>query len=150
MNQDWDLILSSLNSKKSFKLPSEFAREEIIPVAAEYDKTGEYPVPLIKRAWELGLMNTHIPESCGGLGLGIFDACLITEELAYGCTGVQTAIEANSLGQMPLLIAGNDQQQKKYLGRLTEEPLMCVSIHSCCLGTRVLFLLSSTNVYTGL
>uniref|UniRef100_H0WWT0 Medium-chain specific acyl-CoA dehydrogenase, mitochondrial n=1 Tax=Otolemur garnettii TaxID=30611 RepID=H0WWT0_OTOGA len=135
-----------------------FAREEIIPVAAEYDKTGEYPVPLIKRAWELGLMNTHIPESCGhsiflflealystlrdlfflltgpnlnlilnfgGLGLGTFDACLITEELAYGCTGVQTAIEANSLGQMPIIIAGNDQQKKKYLGRLTEEPLMC-------------------------
>uniref|UniRef100_A0A8C3P8L0 Medium-chain specific acyl-CoA dehydrogenase, mitochondrial n=1 Tax=Chrysemys picta bellii TaxID=8478 RepID=A0A8C3P8L0_CHRPI len=75
-----------------------FAREEIIPVAAQYDKTGEYPVPLIKRAWELGLMNSHIPESCGGLGLGTFEACLITEELAYGCTGVQTAIEANSLG----------------------------------------------------
>ncbi|KAG8507919.1 Medium-chain specific acyl-CoA dehydrogenase, mitochondrial, partial [Galemys pyrenaicus] len=102
-----------------------FAREEIIPVAAEYDKTGEYPLPLIKRAWELGLMNTHIPESCGGLGLGTFDACLITEELAYGCTGVQTAIEANSLGQMPVIIAGNDQQKKKYLGRLTEEPMMC-------------------------
>ncbi|XP_029473830.1 medium-chain specific acyl-CoA dehydrogenase, mitochondrial [Rhinatrema bivittatum] len=102
-----------------------FAREDIIPVAAQYDKTGEYPVPLIKRAWELGLMNSHIPENCGGLGLGIFDACLITEEIAYGCTGVQTAIEANSLGQMPVIIAGNEQQQKKYLGRLTEEPLMC-------------------------
>ncbi|TKC45193.1 hypothetical protein EI555_003784, partial [Monodon monoceros] len=104
-----------------------FAREEIIPVAAEYDKTGEYPVPLIKRAWELGLLNTHIPESCGGLGLGTFDSCLITEEMAYGCTGVQTAIEGNSLGQMPVIIAGNDQQKKKYLGRLTEEPVMCVS-----------------------
>jgi acyl-CoA dehydrogenase len=34
----------------------------------------------------------------GGLGLGIFDTCLVTEELAYGCTGIQTAIEANSLG----------------------------------------------------
>lgn len=34
----------------------------------------------------------------GGMGLTIFDNCLITEELAYGCTGVQTAIEANSLG----------------------------------------------------
>ena len=34
----------------------------------------------------------------GGMGLSIFDACMITEELAYGCTGVQTAIEANSLG----------------------------------------------------
>ncbi|XP_069863412.1 medium-chain specific acyl-CoA dehydrogenase, mitochondrial isoform X1 [Dipodomys merriami] len=102
-----------------------FAREEIVPVAGEYDKSGEYPFPIIKRAWELGLINTHIPQSCGGLGLGTFDTCLITEELAYGCTGVQTAIEANSLGQMPVIIAGNDQQQKKYLGRLTEEPLMC-------------------------
>lgn len=102
-----------------------FAREEIIPVAAEYDKTGEYPVPLIRRAWELGLINSHIPEDCGGLGLSSFDACLITEELAYGCTGVQTAIEANSLGQMPVIIAGNDAQRKKYLGRMVDEPLMC-------------------------
>ncbi|KAM8930223.1 medium-chain specific acyl-CoA dehydrogenase, mitochondrial [Pelodytes ibericus] len=102
-----------------------FAREEIIPMAAHYDKTGEYPVPLIKRAWELGLMNGHIPEHCGGLNLGIFDTCLITEEIAYGCTGIQTAIEANSLGQMPVILAGNEAQQKKYLGRMTEEPLMC-------------------------
>ncbi|NP_001087662.1 acyl-CoA dehydrogenase medium chain S homeolog [Xenopus laevis] len=102
-----------------------FAREEVMPVAAHYDKTGEYPVPLIKRAWELGLMNGHIPEQYGGLALGIFDTCLITEEIAYGCTGVQTAIEANSLGQMPVIIAGNEAQQKKYLGRMTEEPLMC-------------------------
>lgn len=102
-----------------------FAREEVVPAAAHYDKTGEYPVPLIKRAWELGLMNGHIPESCGGLNLGIFDTCLITEEIAYGCTGIQTAIEANSLGQMPVIIAGNEAQQKKYLGRMTEEPLMC-------------------------
>uniref|UniRef100_A0A8V0X6C0 Medium-chain specific acyl-CoA dehydrogenase, mitochondrial n=1 Tax=Gallus gallus TaxID=9031 RepID=A0A8V0X6C0_CHICK len=101
------------------------ALEEIIPVAAQYDRTGEYPMPLIKRAWELGLLNAHIPESCGGLGLGSFEACLITEELAYGCTGVQTAMEANSLGQMPLIIAGNERQQRKYLGRMTEEPIMC-------------------------
>ncbi|NXO74174.1 ACADM protein, partial [Phainopepla nitens] len=139
------------DEQKEFQATArKFALEEIIPVAAQYDRTGEYPVPLIKRAWELGLMNSHIPESCGdrpcwvfltdlvyltplspllsptgGLGLGTFEACLITEELAYGCTGVQTAIEANSLGQMPVIIAGNEQQQKKYLGRMTEEPLMC-------------------------
>ncbi|MEE6494724.1 hypothetical protein FKM82_001855 [Ascaphus truei] len=112
--------------QKEFQATSrKFAREEIVPVAAHYDRTGEYPVPLIKRAWELGLMNAHIPEHCGGLALGIFDTCLITEEIAYGCTGVQTAIEANSLGQMPVIIAGNEAQQKKYLGRMTEEPLMC-------------------------
>ncbi|TRZ11776.1 hypothetical protein HGM15179_015324 [Zosterops borbonicus] len=114
------------DEQKEFQATArKFALEEIIPVAAQYDKTGEYPVPLIKRAWELGLMNSHIPESCGGLGLGSFEACLITEELAYGCTGVQTAIEANSLGQMPVIIAGNEHQQKKYLGRMTEEPIMC-------------------------
>ncbi|XP_023405241.1 medium-chain specific acyl-CoA dehydrogenase, mitochondrial isoform X4 [Loxodonta africana] len=134
-----------------------FAREEIIPVAAEYDKTGEYPVPLIKRAWELGLMNINIPESCdfsiylllealyshlevffllitgsnlnlilnGGLELGAFSGCLIAEELAYACTGIQTAIEANNLGEMPVIIAGNDEQQKKYLRRMIEEPIVC-------------------------
>ncbi|XP_015245217.1 PREDICTED: medium-chain specific acyl-CoA dehydrogenase, mitochondrial-like [Cyprinodon variegatus] len=64
------------------------------------------------------------------MGLSIFDACLITEELAYACTGMQTAMEANSLGQMPVIIAGNEEPKKKYLERMTEEPLMCVSFGS--------------------
>ncbi|XP_046370091.1 medium-chain specific acyl-CoA dehydrogenase, mitochondrial-like [Haliotis rufescens] len=115
----------SEEQKEYQALARKFAREEILPKAPEYDKSGEYPVEIIKKAWELGLMNTHIPQSCGGLGLGIMDACIVTEELAYGCTGVQTAIEANSLGQMPVIIAGNDAQKKKYLGRMMEEPLMC-------------------------
>lgn len=106
------------------QLARKFAREEIIPVAAEYDRTGEYPWPLIKKAWELGLINTHIPPDYGGLGFGIFDACMVTEEIAYGCTGIQTAIEANSLGQMPVIIAGNDEQKKKYLGRMIAEPIV--------------------------
>uniref|UniRef100_A0A672MDC7 Medium-chain specific acyl-CoA dehydrogenase, mitochondrial n=1 Tax=Sinocyclocheilus grahami TaxID=75366 RepID=A0A672MDC7_SINGR len=87
------------DQQKEFQeVARKFAREEIVPAAPSYDRSGEYPFPLIKRAWELGLINGHIPEDFGGMGLGIFDACLITEELAFGCTGVQTAIEANSLG----------------------------------------------------
>uniref|UniRef100_A0A8C6WUU4 Medium-chain specific acyl-CoA dehydrogenase, mitochondrial n=1 Tax=Neogobius melanostomus TaxID=47308 RepID=A0A8C6WUU4_9GOBI len=112
--------------QKEFQLLArKFAREEIVPAAAMYDRTGEYPFPVIKKAWELGLVNGHIPEEYGGMGLSIFDTCLITEELAFGCTGIQTAIEANSLGQMPVIIAGTDEQKKKYLGRMVEEPLMC-------------------------
>ncbi|KAH3778115.1 medium-chain specific acyl-CoA dehydrogenase, mitochondrial-like [Dreissena polymorpha] len=107
------------------ELAKKFAREVIIPVAAQHDRTGEYPWEVIKKAWELGLINTHIDQAYGGLGLGTFDACIITEELAYGCTGIQTAIEANSLGQMPVILAGNEEQKKKYLGRMTEAPLMC-------------------------
>ena len=59
--------------------------------------------------------------------MSAFDSCMITEELAWGCTGMQTAIEANSLGEMPVILTGNDEQQKKYLGRMLEEPLFCVS-----------------------
>ncbi|KAJ0012062.1 hypothetical protein NQD34_013037 [Periophthalmus magnuspinnatus] len=115
----------SEQQKEFQQLARKFAREEIVPAAAEYDKTGEYPFPVIKKAWELGLVNGHIPEEYGGMGLSIFDTCLITEELAFGCTGIQTAIEANSLGQMPVILAGSDAQKKKYLGRMVEEPLMC-------------------------
>merc|ERR1711977_166824 len=45
--------------------------------------------------------------------------------MAYGCTGIMTAIEANGLGSMPIMIAGNPEQKKKYLGRLIDEPVMC-------------------------
>ncbi|CAG4984967.1 unnamed protein product [Parnassius apollo] len=105
-------------------LARKFTKEEIIPVAAQYDKTGEYPWPIVKKAWELGLMNGHVPEHCGGLDMGVFDGCMVAEELAFGCTGIMTAMEASGLGQTPVIIAGNKEQQKKYLGRLIEEPLV--------------------------
>ncbi|KAL0280442.1 UNVERIFIED_CONTAM: hypothetical protein PYX00_001727 [Menopon gallinae] len=113
------------DTQKEFQeLARKFAAEEIIPVAAKYDKTGEFPWEVVKKAHSVGLMNGHIPPHCGGLGLGVFDGCLIAEELAYGCTGIMTALEGSGLGQMPVLIAGSKEQQKKYLGRLIEEPLL--------------------------
>uniref|UniRef100_A0A8C0PQ34 Acyl-CoA dehydrogenase medium chain n=1 Tax=Canis lupus familiaris TaxID=9615 RepID=A0A8C0PQ34_CANLF len=102
----------------------------VLKSLSRFDWRLQHTKPALKHEPRLGF-------NFGGLGLGTFDACLITEELAYGCTGVQTAIEANSLGQMPLIIAGNDQQQKKYLGRLTEEPLMCeLNMGQRCSDTR--------------
>ena len=105
------------------ELAREFALKEMIPVAAEYDQTMAFPQPIFEKAWELGLVNTHVPEECGGLGLGCFEGVLIGEELAYGCTGIMTAMEANGLAAAPVILAGSDEQKKKYLGRLTEEPL---------------------------
>ncbi len=105
------------------QLARDFAKNEIRPVAAHHDETGEFPVEVLRKAWELGLMNTHIPEAYGGLGLGTFDGALIAEENAYGCSGIGTAIEANSLAEMPVIVAGSEEQKKKYLGRMSEEPL---------------------------
>lgn len=83
-----------------------FAREEIAPAAAHHDKTGEFPWELVKKAWALGLTNNHIPADIGGTELDILTNCLITEELAWGCTGIQLAIEATNLGQTPVLLTG--------------------------------------------
>lgn len=113
------------DQKEFLDLAETFTANEIIPVAAELDRTGEYPWDIIRKAHATGLMNMHIPQEYGGLGLGTLDGCMMTEKLSYGCTGVMTALEANGLGSMPVMIAGNHEQKKKYLTRLLEEPLMC-------------------------
>lgn len=103
-------------------LARKFAKEEIIPKAAHFDETGEYPHEIAKKAWEVGLMNTHVPQENGGLGLGVLEGCIITEELAYGCTGISTAMEANTLAAAPVIVAGNPEQKKEFLSQLTSEP----------------------------
>ena len=103
------------------QLAREFAQREIAPKAAHHDETGEFPREICRKAWELGLMNGHIPEAYGGAGLGVFDCALIAEEIASGCTGIGTAMEANSLAEAPLVVAGNDQQKKEFLTPMTEE-----------------------------
>jgi len=100
-----------------------FTREKIIPIAAEADKTHEFPMDVFKEAWELGFVGPNIPEEYGGAGMGEVDHVLLTEELAFGCTGIQTSMTANVLAATPILIAGNDAQKKKYLGLLTSEPV---------------------------
>ena len=102
-------------------LAREFAEKEIAPHAAHHDQTGEFPREICRKAWELGLMNTHIPEAYGGPGLGVVDGCLIAEEIASGCTGIGTAMEANTLAEAPLIVGGTDDQKKRFLLPMTQE-----------------------------
>jgi acyl-CoA dehydrogenase len=99
-----------------------FAQEYILPHAAYYDKTGEFPMPIIRKAWEEGLMNLGIPKEYGGPGLGLVDACIAVEEFAAGCAGMTTSIFANQLGPEPIMIAGTHEQKEAYLRPLTESP----------------------------
>lgn len=100
----------------------QFAAEEIVPKAAQYDEDHTFPIDITRKAWEVGLMNPQIPTEYGGLGLGVLDTCLVDEELNYGCAGISNAIGANNLAICPVVIAGNDEQKKRYLGWLTAEP----------------------------
>jgi len=101
-----------------------FTREQIIPIAAECDRDAKFPMDVFKRAWEIGLVNTTCPVEYGGAGLGELENAMMTEELAYGCSGIQTSILANVLTLTPIKLAGSEEQKKKYLGMLTSEPIM--------------------------
>ncbi|MFQ5877853.1 MAG: acyl-CoA dehydrogenase family protein [Acidobacteriota bacterium] len=102
-------------------LAREFAEREVAPRAAYHDATGEFPRDIVRKAWELGLMNTHIPEAYGGPGLGVVDGCLIAEEIAWGCTGIGTVMEANTLAEGPIIVGASDDQKRRILEPMTRE-----------------------------
>src|ERR1044071_7735929 len=91
-------------------------------VAWEYDVDGTWPQDVIDKAWEVGLMNTHIPEEYGGPGLDFLSGCLIEEEMGWGCSGIGTSLMANGLAATPVALGGSEEVKKEYLGMLTEAP----------------------------
>jgi acyl-CoA dehydrogenase len=96
-----------------------FAKKEILPAAEHYDQSDEFPWPIIRKAQKTGLISSNIPEEYGGPGLGVLEECIINEELAWACSGIQTAIMLNNLASWPILLTGNADQKKRYLPRLT-------------------------------
>src|SRR3989440_7208220 len=99
----------------------DFAEKEMRPVAWEYDKDGTWPEEVLRKSWELGLMNSHIGEEYGGPGASYIDGTLIEEELGWGCSGIGTSIACNGLATAPIQIGGSDEVKKKYLGMLAED-----------------------------
>src|SRR5690606_4964466 len=99
-----------------------FAEERIIPVSADADRSGTFPRAVFEEAWQLGLVNPTVAEAYGGAGLSHLDNALISEQLAFGCTGIQTSMLANTLALTPIQLAGTEEHKRKYLGKLTSEP----------------------------
>ncbi len=102
-------------------LAHDFAAKEIRPVAWEYDRDSTFPHDVIKKAWDVGLMNAHIPEEYGGGGLGALDGVIIEEEIAWGCSGIGTSLACNGLACAPVALGGSEEIKRRYLGMLTEE-----------------------------
>lgn len=99
-----------------------FAEKEMRSVAFEYDKDGTWPQEVIEKAWEVGLMNTHVDEAYGGPGLDYLSGCLIEEEFGWGCSGIGTSLACNGLASAPVALGGSEETKAKYLGMLCEEP----------------------------
>ena len=96
-------------------LAREIARKKIRPVAAEYDEKEEFPWPIMKILAESDLFGVYIEEKYGGLGGGVFELALVTEELSCACGGIAVCFAASALGTYPIILFGNEEQKQKYL-----------------------------------
>ncbi|MBF0504301.1 MAG: acyl-CoA dehydrogenase family protein [Candidatus Omnitrophica bacterium] len=96
-------------------LARQITDEKIRPVAAEYDRTEKFPWGIMKDIAQADLFGVYIEEKYGGLGGGILELCLATEEFSKGCAGIAICYSASALGTYPIILAGNEEQKKKYL-----------------------------------
>lgn len=92
-----------------------FALKEIEPIAKECDREEKYPVELIKKACDTGLVGCFIPEEYDGPGFGFFEYALISEQLSRVDLGLSQSIAAASFGTENILLFGTENQKKKYL-----------------------------------
>ncbi|NLS45373.1 MAG: acyl-CoA dehydrogenase [Firmicutes bacterium] len=97
------------------ELSAKIADEKIAPQAAELDEAEKFPWDLIKVLAESDLFAVWVPEEYGGLGGGIFEQCLVVEELSRACAGVAVSYAASALGGFPILMFGTDKQKQKFM-----------------------------------
>ncbi|MCK4851840.1 MAG: acyl-CoA dehydrogenase family protein [Candidatus Omnitrophica bacterium] len=93
----------------------QIAEEKIKPVAAEYDETAEFAWDIMKILAESDICGIYIPEEYGGMGGGVFELAIATEQLSWGCGGISLGFAATGLGAFPLLLYGNEGQKAEYL-----------------------------------
>jgi len=96
-------------------LARSIAREHVKPVAAELDRSGEYPWGVIKALQEAGLMGMWIPKDYGGGGSGLLNLCIVVEEISRACGGVGCTYVVNALGSLPIVLGGTEEQKKRRL-----------------------------------
>ncbi len=92
-----------------------FAREEILPIAAEYDRRAEVPLDIIPKAKAAGLLNVTIAREYGGMGYGVLESVIIAEELGAACAGISITLLVNSLALATIQFFGNEEQKEKFL-----------------------------------
>jgi alkylation response protein AidB-like acyl-CoA dehydrogenase len=93
----------------------QIAEEKIAPIAAKFDEKNEFPWEMVKIFADSDISGIYIPEEYGGMGGGVFELAIATEELSWGCGGISLAFAATGLGTFPIILYGNEAQKKKYL-----------------------------------
>src|SRR5881409_1512453 len=106
-------------------LARKIARERVAPNAARYDEAEAYPEDSIRALIESGLYGIWVPEAYGGNAMGALALALVCEEIAAACAATGTQYLDQPLGGIPILLAGTDEQKKRFLPRLATGELLC-------------------------
>jgi len=120
------------------QLAHAFAAGEIAPVAADYDESGDYPWPVIHRAFDAGLMYVNVPSRWGGGGVSLLDECIIQEELAWGCVGIAGALTISNIPALGVILAGTEEQGRRFLGgQIERRAVACYALSEPGAGSDV-------------
>ncbi len=103
------------------ELTHQFAKNEMRPVAPEYDEKNEFPYDVMQKAFDIGYLTSNIPMEYGGMEFNTMQNAVVCEELAWGCGGMYTSMMANTLATTPIVLFGNDEQKKEFLEPLTKK-----------------------------
>jgi alkylation response protein AidB-like acyl-CoA dehydrogenase len=99
----------------------EFAEAEMRPHVMEWDEAQEFPMDLLPKLADLGLMGIQFPEEYGGSAMSAVDYCICIEELARVCPAIALSVAAhNGLCTSHIAMFGNDAQKQQYLPRLVK------------------------------
>jgi butyryl-CoA dehydrogenase len=93
----------------------QIAEERIKPVAAELDESAEFPWDIVRVLADADIFGVFVPEEYGGMGGGVMEMAIVTEQLSWGCGGIALAFGGTGLGAFPILLFGTDEQKRRYL-----------------------------------
>ena len=110
-----------------------FAREVLRPRAREADENNQVPAEVVRRGWELGLVQSAIPEPLGGYGdpRSAVTGALLLEELAYGDLALALHLLAPRLFTIPLLLAGTEGQRARWLPQFARDQFVAATAAFC-------------------
>ncbi|WP_276661441.1 acyl-CoA dehydrogenase family protein, partial [Syntrophomonas wolfei] len=113
---DFSLSDESLMMRDMFR---KFSKNEVEPLAAETDRTHEFPMGTFKKMADLGLTGLPIPEEWGGAGASYLDFAMFVEELAKCCASTAVIMSVHTgLGCMSTYLYGSQRVKEKYLRAL--------------------------------
>ena len=108
------------------ELAKKFADEVVAATVTELDEKHEFPMAEVKQCAEMGFLGVCVPEEYGGAGLDHLSDVLVMEQLARHSSSLASIIDAHaSLGSMPILMAGSEEQKQKYLAPAATGETLC-------------------------